>query len=141
MLRRVDEEETQSAAADERGDVGYAVELLDVIAEVFGKSLGRADVGAGREVDIDHELRACGRREETLVDMAEAVESGGKTGNGESHDQPAVTQCGGEQLAVDAERQGVVGIAGGLRAAGGERTEENVAEQGRGGDRGNPTEA
>ena len=73
-FRTVDEHEAQTAAADERRDMGDAGLNLDVPLGRTGERLRFADVGAGRQEDVHHELRPGRGREEALLDHGEAVE-------------------------------------------------------------------
>ena len=70
----VDKHEAQTAAADERRDMGDAGQTLDVPLGRTGERLRFADVGAGRQEDVHHELRPGRGREEALLDHGEAVE-------------------------------------------------------------------
>ena len=121
--------------------MGHSGKFLHELAEVAGKGLGLTEVGAGGEVHINHELRTRGRREEALVDIAETAEAGGEADDGEDDHQPTVAQGGGEESAVDPEDAFGVGIGRCGRSGFGQRLEEEIAEQRRGGDRRNPAQA
>ena len=61
------------------------MKLLDVVGERFGL----ADVRAGRQEDVDHELRPRRGREEALLDLAEAVERRDERDDRQHHHRPA----------------------------------------------------
>ena len=139
-FRTVDEHEAQAAAADERRDMGDAGQSLDVPLDVAGERLRLADVGAGRQKDIHHELRPGRGREEALLDLGEAVERRDERHDAKDHHRPAEAERQHQQTAVDPERQAAVRIA----AAGcptGDRLEEQVTQQRRDGDRRHPAQA
>ena len=72
IFRGIDEQEAQAAAADERGDMGDAGLGLEEAFDLAGERLGFADMGAGRQEGIHHELRPGRRREEALVHFPES---------------------------------------------------------------------
>ena len=121
--------------------MGHSGKFLHELAEVAGKGFGLAEVGAGGEVHVDHELRTCGRREKALVDIAETADPDGEADDGEDHHQPTVAQGGGEESAVDPEEAFGIGIGRRGRGGFGQWLEEEIAEQRRGGDRRNPAQA
>src|SRR5215510_181906 len=73
-FRTVDEHEAQTTAADERRDMGDAGLNLDELPDIAGERLRFADMSAGRQEDVHHELRPGRGREEALLDHGEAVE-------------------------------------------------------------------
>ena len=138
-LRRVDEQEPQAAAADERRDVFHAGLRLDELADRVGEGLGLADVGSGGQEGVDHELRPRRGREEALLDFAEAPERGEEGDDRQGNHQAAEPQRLDEQVAIPAEQRAAIRIVGGRPVC--DRIEEQVAQQRRHRDRRDPAEA
>ncbi len=109
-FRRVDEQEAEAAAANKRRDVGDSGLGLDVFLDVPGEGLRIADMGAGRQKDVHHELRPGRGREEALIDLAESVERGGEQHDGHGQHGPAEAEGQNQQPAVAAEEEALVRI-------------------------------
>jgi hypothetical protein len=57
IFRGIDQQETQAAPTNERGDMGDTRLGLDEALDLAGERFGFADMGAGRQEGIHHELR------------------------------------------------------------------------------------
>src|SRR5262249_37199182 len=99
------------ATAHKRRDVRDAGQLLDVPFDITGECLRFADVSAGREKDIDHELRTRCGREKALVDLRESVQRGGKENERQGHNDPTISQRRSQKLTVFLKEKATVRIA------------------------------
>ena len=140
IFGRIDEQEAQAAAADERGDMGDAGLGLDEALDFAGERFRFADMGAGGQEGIHHELRPGRRREEALVHFPEPVDRRHESDDAQEHHGPAEAQREDEKFPVDPERQSPVRIALLGFSAAREGLEKHVAQQRRGGDRRNPAQ-
>ncbi len=118
LLRRISQHEARRARADEGGNIGDAVEPLQVALDVLGGAAGFTDMRALRQEQIDVEQRCARRREEALRDPAEAQHAE----HGEHHQHPQRQPGPGEHRAgnasvtvVDRAAVGLVGVVGFVR--------------------------
>ena len=90
--------------------MGNALHLPDTCLELLGLSLGLIDVSALGKPEIDHELRPCRWREETLLHKSKAKHSGNEDPSHRSNCNPAEADTGGKQPTVTAIERGIVWI-------------------------------
>ena len=141
VLGRINEQETQAAAADEGGDIGHAGLALHEALDFSGHRLGFADMSARGKKDIHHELRPCGRREKALIHLAESKDRSDEGEEAKNHDHPAEAQGPHKQFPVDLERKRLVGVAVPAFPRARQGLEHEVAQKRSGGDRRDPAQA
>src|SRR5262249_44781324 len=105
------QQESQAATTHERRDVRDAGQLLDVPFDITGECLRFADVSAGREKYIDHELRTRCGREKAPVDFRESVQRSGEENKRQGYNHPAISQGKSQEVAVNLKEKATVRIA------------------------------
>ena len=114
------------------GDAGQA---LDISLDLPGECFGFADVGAGRQEGINHELRPRRRREKALVHFPVADRRRDKGQDTQDDHRPTEAERQNKEFAVELKQRPRVGVGAFGRPAGSIWLEQQIAQQRGGGDR------